>query len=198
MGKVIFTARIQWMTGIYVFSLSTIVGAGTLARSSWRGTLARSRWGYPDQVQMGGGVSQPGTPSGPGMRYPPIWTWDSLPPPLWIWTWDGVSSLSGSGPLMGYPLLGQQKEYSLRNGQYASCIHAGGLSCFSLSVHTWGEGYPSQIKMGGGGSPGQVRMEGVPWPGQDGGGGTPAGQGWGAPYPEIIISAGNSTKSNFT
>ena len=26
--------------------------------------------------------------------------------------------------------LGQQKEYSLRGGRYASCVHAGGLSCF--------------------------------------------------------------------
>ena len=29
--------------------------------------------------------------------------------------------------------LGQQKEYLLRGGQYASCVHAGGLSCFTYS-----------------------------------------------------------------
>ena len=90
-------------------------------------TLARSRWGYPGQV-----------PPEPEMGYPPVWTW------------DGAFPLSGPG--MGYPhldldlgwgtpphlQLGQQKEYSLRGGRYASCIHTGGLSClilkFSLKV----------------------------------------------------------------
>ena len=28
--------------------------------------------------------------------------------------------------------LGQQKEYSLHGGRYASCVHAGGLSCLIL------------------------------------------------------------------
>ena len=35
----------------------------------------------------------------------------------------------GGTLLGGGPQLGQQKEYSLHDGQYASCVHAGGLSC---------------------------------------------------------------------
>ena len=31
-----------------------------------------------------------------------------------------------------HPLPGQQCEYMLRRGQYASCIHAGGLSCILI------------------------------------------------------------------
>ena len=31
--------------------------------------------------------------------------------------------------------LGQQKEYSLHGGRYASCVHAGGLSCNAVYVH---------------------------------------------------------------
>ena len=34
------------------------------------------------------------------------------------------------GTLLGGTQLGQQKEYSLHGAWYASCIHAGGLSCF--------------------------------------------------------------------
>ena len=29
--------------------------------------------------------------------------------------------------------LGQQKEYSLHGGRYASCVHAGGLSCYTCN-----------------------------------------------------------------
>ena len=38
----------------------------------------------------------------------------------------------GYSPVLGWstpPRLGQEKEYLLRGGQYASCIHVGGLSC---------------------------------------------------------------------
>ena len=34
----------------------------------------------------------------------------------------------GGGTLLGGTQLGQQKEYSLHGGWYASCVHAGGLS----------------------------------------------------------------------
>ena len=45
-----------------------------------------------------------------------------------------VGGVPGVPPRQGWgtsPPLGQQKEYSLRGGRYASCVHAGGLSCFS-------------------------------------------------------------------
>ena len=32
--------------------------------------------------------------------------------------------------------LGQQKEYSLHGGWYASCVHAGELSCWNLNLGT--------------------------------------------------------------
>ena len=66
-------------------------------------TWARSSWvgGYPCQVQ-------------------PEWypTSGTPPPP---------SDLAGG---WGVPHLGSQVEYLIRCGRYASCVHAGGLSCF--------------------------------------------------------------------
>ena len=38
----------------------------------------------------------------------------------------------GPGRDWGGTQLGQQKEYSLHGGRYASCVHAGGLSCLIL------------------------------------------------------------------
>ena len=66
--------------------------------------------------QDGGGYPAGGYPAGgyPG-RYPP-WArsgWRGVPPP----GQDGGTQ------------LGQQKEYSLHGGRYASCVHARGLSC---------------------------------------------------------------------
>ena len=39
----------------------------------------------------------------------------------------GVRSSQWGG---GSAKIGQQNEYSLHSGRYASCVHAGGLSCF--------------------------------------------------------------------
>ena len=70
--------------------------------------------GYPGrvplgQVRMGGyparGGSQVGLPPQPSQD-------------------GGVPCMGGGGTQ-----LGQQKEYSLHGGPYASCVHAGGLSC---------------------------------------------------------------------
>ena len=36
----------------------------------------------------------------------------------------------------GYPRSKtEQQEYSIHGGQHASCVYAGGLSCFSLHIH---------------------------------------------------------------
>ena len=43
----------------------------------------------------------------------------------WVGGW--VSQRGGGGG--GSAKIGQQNEYSLHGGQYASCVHAGGLSC---------------------------------------------------------------------
>ena len=71
---------------------------------------------WPCQVQLGGGTL-------PGLQLG-----GTLPGPA-----GGVSCQEGY-PAGGYPAgggtqLGQQKEYSLHGGRYASCVHAGGLSC---------------------------------------------------------------------
>ena len=31
--------------------------------------------------------------------------------------------------------VGQQKEYSIHGGRYASCVHTGGLSCLAISFY---------------------------------------------------------------
>ena len=67
------------------------------------GTLARSRWGW---VYPGQGW---GTPPPPGMGNPPPHQGWVIPPP----------------PRIGLQMM----EYLIRCGRYASCVHAGGLSC---------------------------------------------------------------------
>ena len=75
---------------------------------TWLGTPQGGTWtppgGVPDRVPPGG---VPGLPRGGG-------TWPGTPP--------------GGGTQVG-----QQKEYSLHGGRYASCVHAGGLSCFKTN-----------------------------------------------------------------
>ena len=65
--------------------------------------------GVPDRVPPGGG---PGTPRGGTWPVPP------------------GGDLTGYPPRGGGTQVGQQKEYSLHGGRYASCVHAGGLSCY--------------------------------------------------------------------
>ena len=102
-----------------------------------------SGWGYPGQVRMG--VPWPGQdrkyPNQVRMGYP-LSRYGVPPSP----TRDGVPHSQGWGTLparMGLPppppRLGQQMEYLIRGGRYASCVHAGGLSCsrLILPVHIW-------------------------------------------------------------
>ena len=67
-----------------------------------RGTLPGR---YPGRVYPASGIPYLGTPPG---RVPP-------------------QARSGRGE---GTQLGQQKEYSLHGGRYATCVHAGGLSCW--------------------------------------------------------------------
>ena len=103
------------------------------------------REGYPpDQVWMGYPQTWDGVPPGPGMGYPPDLGWGTFPGPgmgYLPWTWDGYHP----GPEMGYPLepgmgytpnLGHS-EHLLHGGQYASCIHAGVLSCIGFYVNPY-------------------------------------------------------------
>ena len=49
----------------------------------------------------------------------------------------GGAASRGGQPGGGSAKIGQQNEYSLHGGRYASCVHAGGLSCclFFLFAH---------------------------------------------------------------
>ena len=70
--------------------------------------------GGSGQVPPRGGYPGPGTPPRGGTRV-------RVPPPGGYWV---------RYPPGGGTRVGQQKEYSLHGGPYASCVHAGGLSCF--------------------------------------------------------------------
>ena len=91
--------------------------------------------GYPGPGTPRGGTQTPGGYPGPGTPpggYPglgtPGGTWPGYPPR------GGVPGPPRGGtqvqvPPRGGTRVGQQKEYSLHGGRYASCVHAGGLSC---------------------------------------------------------------------
>ena len=78
--------------------------------------------GYPDPPPPGGyPVRSPPAPGGYPVRYPPAPGGYPDPPPP-----GGVPGQVPPPPQPG------QKEYSLHGGRYASCVHAGGLSCYLL------------------------------------------------------------------
>ena len=122
-------------------------GGGVPCPRSWGGTTSQV-WlggGTPSQVWLGGTHLRSGDwgylgyPPRPGMGYPPDqvwmryspWTLDRVPSPQ---TWDGVPPPTWDGPP---PDLGRgtsppplhHSEHLIRGGRYASCVHAGGLSC---------------------------------------------------------------------
>ena len=78
-----------------------------------------------------GGYPGPGTPPGGGTQTPGGVPRSGYPPG----GYPGPGTPPGGGtqvrvpPQGGGTRVGQQKEYSLHGGRYASCVHAGGLSC---------------------------------------------------------------------
>ena len=88
-----------------------------MGRGTWPGPDGVTLAGYPPgQVQMGGALA----------GYP-------------LLARSKMGGTLAGYPLAGYPpkpgpdggtLVGQQKEYLLHGGWYASCVHAEGLSCF--------------------------------------------------------------------
>ena len=70
-------------------------------------------------------------------------------------TWPGTPPGGGGPgppPPGGGTQVGQQKEYSLHGGRYASCVHAGGLSCLYLFsaksiYHVLGEVVGANVKV---------------------------------------------------
>ena len=96
---------------------------GTRVRYPPGGTRVRyPPWGGTRLRYLGGGTRVRYPPGGTRVRYPPGGVPGSGTPP-------------GGGTQLRYPppgggtRVGQQKEYSLHGGRYASCVHAGGLSC---------------------------------------------------------------------
>ena len=88
---------------------------------------ARSGQGYPGRVPPS--RVPPGKDGGYPCRVPPC---QGNPPgrvPPGRVPPSRVSPWARSG-CRGGTQLGQQKEYSLHGGRYASCVHAGGLSCW--------------------------------------------------------------------
>ena len=133
-----------------------MVGGGTPARSLCGGGIpARSGWWgvpwpgldggrYPGQVLVVGGTptrsgwwGYPGYPPlamsgwwGRFLGYPPYHDWMGHPPTMTGWG-TLLPWLNGVPPtMMGYPHPHQHNKHFFRGGQYASCVHAGGLSCF--------------------------------------------------------------------
>ena len=105
-------------------------GQGTPARSRWGGgggSPARSSWGGGVTHLARGGTlarSRQGVPRGthqPGMGYPMA----------------GVQPPSPQHGVLPPPSTGQQMEYLIHRGRYASCVHAWGHSCINhiLMVH---------------------------------------------------------------
>ena len=145
MGKVMFSVCPHWGGGggyPYPIMLCNIsqnamgqLGGGYPARSSrggvpcqvqlGGGTLPGPGGGVPCQVQAGGGVPcqvqaggvpcqvQPGGVPWPGGV------------PCQVQPGEGVPWPGGGGTQSG-----QHREYLLHGGRYASCVHAGGLSCW--------------------------------------------------------------------
>ena len=73
--------------------------------------------GVPCQVQLGGGGTQAGGVPWLGGY------------PGWGGTLARWGTLAGGGTQ-----LGQHSEYFLHGGRYASCVHAGGLSCIQNKI----------------------------------------------------------------
>ena len=129
------------------------------ARSWW--------WGVPQPGLDGWEVPQPGLDGGgyPSQVWMVGGTWSTLPSQVWmvggvpsVPPWPGLDGarvprvppspwLDGYSPhppphhdWMGYPPPPHQhSKHLLRSRRYASCVHAGGLSCilFTIYFHNW-------------------------------------------------------------
>ena len=103
---------------VYTFHIHSLPIIGT--PSSWLGVPhSRSKWVVPHPV--GGGYPIPG----PGRGYP-ISGLDGVPP--------NCPGLDGDPPSIRRQ---QHSEHLLRSRQYASCIHAGGLSCVRMNIYVY-------------------------------------------------------------
>ena len=96
-------------------------------------TSGLGRGGIPSQVQVGGGypISGPGGYPIPGPGGYPISGQGCTPSQV---RGRGYS-IPCSGGYPGYPPWNRKHLLRLRGGRYASCVHAGGLSCIYHYLH---------------------------------------------------------------
>ena len=147
--EVIFSACLSVHSGGELPHLADVGGGGYPIQLTGGGTPGPGRGGYPIPGP-GGGVPHPAPGDGgypipgpggyPGLGTPPAGctplagvppSWGT-PPPHW-----GRSPGWGTAPRLGYPAgwgTPPPHRYLLRRGRYASCVHAGGLSCL-LKFH---------------------------------------------------------------
>ena len=95
------------------------------------GTLPGPAGGGTLPGPAGGGVPWPGGYPG-GVPWPGGYPdWGGVP-------WPGGYPGRGGTLAGGGTQLAQHREYLLHGGRYASCVHAGGLSCLCLQLnHSW-------------------------------------------------------------
>ena len=143
-----FTARIRRMGEGNVFSLFTSGGGGVPvshnALQHFPECHGAARGGGGKMPGPAGGGTLPG-PAGGGVPWPGG-------VPCLGGTLPGGVPCPGGYPVGGYPVrggtqLGQHREYLLHGGRYASCVHAGGLSCLKKNFEghesfSWGHWYP--------------------------------------------------------
>ena len=103
---------------------------------TWDGVPPGPGMGYPPRPGTGYPPTWDGVPAPrPGTGYPLGWgtpqTWNRAPPP--DMGWGTPPDLRWGTPL---PQTDQHSEHLLHGGRYASCVHAGGLSCFQLFLPT--------------------------------------------------------------
>ena len=149
----------KWGAPIWLMGGSTPIwpmgGGRGIPLSDPRGVPPSGWWGYPHWDWMGykggwqGWLTSEVPPSGWWGGSTPIWLMRSYP--HWDWTRYPPLRLNGgtphpSGLDAGNPPphqeTDQQSEHLLCSGRYASCVHAGGLSCLwyrqkSIVAHNW-------------------------------------------------------------
>ena len=139
---------------IFKFKFEFLPPAYVVRREGNSFTLSVHTWGggggggYPYPIMLCN-ISQNAMRQQGGVRVPPPGGGGGVPgqvPPrgVWVPTPPGGYPVryprGGGGGGFGYPpggggtRSGQQKEYSLHGGRYASCVHAGGLSCEMIMI----------------------------------------------------------------
>ena len=107
-------SRTGWGTHLGWVPPHLDLGWGTFLDLGWGMPLSRTGWGT--------------SPPGPGMGYPP----PNPPPSRTGW---GTLHLGWGNP-PPHQETEQHSEHLLSGRRYASCVHAGGLSCFEYTFST--------------------------------------------------------------